>query len=300
LPDSGFGRCPRHRRSISFTSQPSTRSSGCQEGSAATLGSSSGPGPPVGPLAGPFGGGRSKAAESKDSDRSRCVACRENPGIPPHGGYALTGSVRAVRHRSRSRSHGLALESRRRAHRTCRLPFRPENELRVSSRAARGVSAVLTIHGAAICHYRSLVARFLRASVRRHRRAQGGSSTLRSIRPMRAASQAWARIIATSGAVGLESGSRSDCASGIGPTGAAGEGPRRSRIRIAPLPRCELGPLRGSGPLGGLLTPQEVSSCIADHMAGDPGRQSTGTHPSRQDLFTPEISGCYLTGRRVR
>jgi hypothetical protein len=53
---------------------------------------------------------------------------------------------------------------------------------------------------------------------RSDRRAQGGSPTLRSIRPKRAVSLDLARTIASSAAMGIAQGGRVKYAPGIGPT----------------------------------------------------------------------------------
>jgi len=65
----------------------------------------------------------------------------------------------------------------------------------------------------------------LRASVRRHRRAQGGRSTLRSITPTRANSLALDWPIASSAVVGIARGGRVECTAGIGPTKGRHYGP---------------------------------------------------------------------------
>jgi hypothetical protein len=59
------------------------------------------------------------------------------------------------------------------------------------------------------------------ACVRRHRRAQGGSSTLRSIRPKRAVSPALDRTIAPSAAVGMVHGGGVKCPLGSDRPGGA-------------------------------------------------------------------------------
>ena len=94
------------------------------------------------------------------------------------------------------------------------------------------------VNAATLCGPASHLSFLLRASVRRHRRAQGGSPMLRSIRPKRAVSPALARTTALSVAGNL----LRRFGAGRGPPGVQAALQRAMADRASRLPAARAGP----------------------------------------------------------